>query len=401
MGTIWTVESAKKQPLPASVKRYAIGDGLVLSVHPSGRMLWERSARKSGNLVWLRFGVAENPKDPRDPEIISESKARVLNEEYLERKRQKVDFVHSTNESATYKEVCRLYLESKKPTIEEATQKNYRDCLNYLKAFNDVKWSYFSEAMVVKEFKRLIETKGRFSAKTAGNVFDNLKRLCSWTCNPLNNVPRKMLFENQTIGDLNLGIIETEHYPSVTNQSEYLELYRYIKRTWDEEKRISQAALLVLSHFPKRPKEVMNLKWEHIDFGSKWIVWPKDHEKIKFSYRRKYPISDWLFEFLKNLYDYRTDDVYVFSVRRRMPMTVSALSMELRKKYNGIHCPHGFRASFESITFELGYDKFCVDYVLGHVHKDPNKGAYLRINGDTRLDKRRETMNDWSKWLEQ
>lgn len=394
MKTTHTVQSIEVAPLPPHVKRWAIGGGLTLSVHPSGRMVYERSYREAGKLRWMCFGVHRPNTDPR---YITESKARVLNEEYLEKAALGITYIQQSS-NITVGEVFERYLQS----IEyESTSKNYRSLLDsHFGSLKGLKWTSIDDNIVEVAISKGVKERG-VSGKTAKEAFGVIKRVSKFTVPKSVDIPRKDLFPNITFHALGIKIGDTKHRVALTRPDEFKSLYAYLKDEWNKHHKMSVAALLIMAHFPKRPSEILNMKWEYIDLDAREIRFPARYEKIK-DWKLDYPISTWLANFIKELKEFKLHQSYVFCLRMEKPMTSSSLRMELLRDYANKHSPHGFRSSFRTIGMELNYNVLDMELMLGHTPDDQLNGAYQRIKGNlrARMDQRRELMESWSNWLE-
>lgn len=393
MGKVWAVGEVEVAKPETYIKRYAVGEGLVLAVHPSGRRLtWERSYTQDGKLRWLTFGVFK-PKD--DPRYISEIKARALNEEFKEKRTEGV-IIQPTESNLTLGTVIEKYLETIK---HPSTKQSYRSCLNSLKDLFNKKWQNINDNLIEKELSERVEDQS-ISLVAAKECFYAIRRVSRFSLLSRNNIPKITLFPHLKFSDLKFGKLETVNYPAITNEIEFKELYKAIKARWRGTEEISIAAILVLAHFPKRPSEIINMKWEYIDFENKEIRFPAAYEKVK-TWKLDYPMSDWLYDFLKKIPEVYKTNEYVFSVRQGKPITQQALRFSLKQLSEGKHSPHSFRASFRTIgEYLLKYDIHNMELTLGHKTKDPNKGAYRRGTERRNMEERREMMNSWSSWLE-
>lgn len=393
MGKTWQVKDVEVATPETYIKRFPVGEGLVLAVHPSGkRLTWERSYTQDGKLKWLTFGVFK-PKD--DPKYISEVKARALNEEFKEKRSEGI-IIQPTESNLTLEAVIEKYLETVK---HPSTKQSYKSCLGSIKGLFSKKWSSINDSLIEKELSERVEEES-ISLIAAKECFYAIRRVSRFSLLSRNNIPKITLFPHLKFSDLKFGKLETVNYPAITNEVDFKELYRSIKTRWQEKTEISIAAILVLAHFPKRPSEIINMKWEYIDFENREIRFPAAYEKVKV-WKLDYPMSDFLCDFLKKIPELYKSNDYVFSVRQGKPITQQALRLALKQISEGKHSPHSFRASFRTIgEYVLKFDNHDMELTLGHKAKDPNKGAYRRGTERRNMNERREMMNSWSSWLE-
>lgn len=383
-----------------------MGDGLVLTVHPSGRMVWERSTRVGGKLKWLNFGYAGQSdfakvKEPTE-DVIKEHTVKVKNDEYKEKKKLNID-VEADSKDLKFEDVVRIYL-TECERLEEATKANYKNKLKPLFGLNGVKWSYLNDALIIKELAKLKDAGKK--KETLRGVFENFKTMANWTLLPViqnkYNFPKIRLFDRISFNKIGFGDTEKSNFKAITDPIEFKIFYKKLKERYERTKQTSTAALILLCHFPKRPNEITRMQWDYINWEKKEIVFPKDYEKIHFPFVPIYPMSNWVVEFLKEYHDFRNSDTHLFMVSQGKPISSSALRMTIRDMgYGHLQDTHGLRASFSTINeYDLEQDHFSIEFTLGHKIKDSHKGAYKRVNGDTKISVRRDLMNNWSNWLE-
>jgi len=391
---VWTVRDVEVVERPPYVKRYPLGDGLVLAVYPSGRMVWQRSYQPPGaKLKWLTFGV-HAPSD--DPKFISEIKARSLNEEFREKKAEGTLITKLVDVNITLLEVFERYLE----TVDNpSTKAAYRSYIKPLKRFYETKWRLLNDEVIETELYERYKS-GEVSLVAVKEAFYNIRRVSRFSrLAKRNKIPALTLFADRSFSALNFGTLPYTNHPGIVNENDFRELYRHFKARWLERHEMSVAALLVLAHFPKRVGEILGIKWEYVDLQNKEISLPERYEKVK-KWKMDYPISDWMNSFLLELKEHKLSGDYAFMVRNGKPITAQALRYSLSKRYKGVHCPHGFRSSFRTIVGNiLKAEDVLIETQMGHEKRDAYNRRYE--NSRWRMDDRRVLANAWSAWLEE
>ena len=144
-----------------------------------------------------------------------------------------------------------------------------------------------------------------------------------------------------------------------------------------------------------------NLKWEYIDWDRKVIIFPKESMKAAHSDFRL-PLIDTLLEILEYFKPISGDKEYVFiSSKTNKQISENFLPYQYKKLgINGIHTPHGWRSSFQTIAAEKYKEhKFPFEVIESQLHhKIGGKvtQAYLRTDF---LDERRELLKWWEGFL--
>lgn len=389
-----TVKDIELLPTPSYVKRHPIGDGLVLAVHPSGRMVWQRSTRQGGKLQWITFGVH---KPRTDKDWISEQRARTLNEDFIEKRDLGIATTENIEAGITFGVAVQRYLKTFGED-QAVTKAGYIRDFKRLEKLYPIKWSLLNETAIEKAITEYVDGK-KDRLKNAERSFAAIIRLSNVSHTSVTTIPKKTLFLKKKFKDLGLGVGDRGNHPAIINGPDYKELYKKLLKEYEKDGRLSLAALIIIANFPKRPGEIAKMKWEHINFERKEIHFGKGHEKTK-SWEMIYPMSDYVSDFLYKMYETRMHETFVFCLRMNKPMTTSAFGMELRKHVvENTQSVHGMRASFRSIGLDLNYNIMDMELTLGHTFKDALKGAYERIRPQTRLAQRRKLANDWSKYL--
>jgi integrase len=163
---------------------------------------------------------------------------------------------------------------------------------------------------------------------------------------------------------------------------------------------ISSKALQFLILTGVRSGSVRLAEWSEIDFAKKlWII-PAGHTKARKEHR--VPLQPQALKLLKSLPKLAGSQIIFPSVKGG-PLSDMALSQLMR----GMHergdflseaVPHGFRSTFRDWAAEqTNYPDELRKIASMHTVSDAVKAAYERTD---LLDKRRELMNEWAKFLD-
>ena len=175
------------------------------------------------------------------------------------------------------------------------------------------------------------------------------------------------------------------------------EIYQSIKSIDNQEIRYK---LLFQALTALRTVGLYRLKWEYIDFNKRVIIYPVNTYKGN-QEPFKLPLTNTLVEILEFMKILKCGD-YVFIDSKTKEVSFSSL---MSKHYRDLgindHTPHGWRASFASISMEFIKEHskgfLVIESQLAHKIGSRITQAYFRSNF---LDERRELMRWWESLLE-
>jgi len=169
---------------------------------------------------------------------------------------------------------------------------------------------------------------------------------------------------------------------------------------------ISARALEFLIYSGFRSGSVRLAQWVDIDFEDK--VWNVPANETKTKVEHRVPLSPQAIKFLQNLRSkQKAAGVYsqfIFPSPKGRPLSDMALSeimrgMLERGEMKDKAVPHGFRSTFRTwLAEQTHYPEEIRKAANGHKVSDAIVKAYERTDF---FDKRRELMNDWSKFLDE
>lgn len=148
-----------------------------------------------------------------------------------------------------------------------------------------------------------------------------------------------------------------------------------------------------------RTAELIEAKWEEIDFDNKqWVI---PGSRMKMGHDHIVPLSDQALSLFIEQKEVTGKWEWVFpnQVRPKKPMSNNTILMALnRMGYKGMHTGHGFRAlAMSTIKENLGYRHEVVDRQLAHGHKDKIAAAYDRAQF---LPERKKMMQHWADYVD-
>lgn len=159
---------------------------------------------------------------------------------------------------------------------------------------------------------------------------------------------------------------------------------------------LTRLALRFLALTAVRPVEVSSAEWAEID-GALWRIpgW-----RMKMKRDHLVPLCRQALEVLEAArpFSHRTPYVFISATSIRKPMSENALNVMLRRAgMQGVHVPHGWRATFSTLMNEqFPADRLVIDLMLAHAAKGEVEAAYNRAE---HLDRRRELIQIWADML--
>jgi integrase len=191
-------------------------------------------------------------------------------------------------------------------------------------------------------------------------------------------------------------IQKKEHHPAVP----YQKIGDFMSKLRSNSS-LSAKALEFLILTAVRSGSVRNAEWSEIDFDNAlWII-PAEHTKARQEHR--VPLQPQAIRLLKSLPQLAGTQL-IFPSRSSKALSDMAFSqlmrgMRDRGELTVEAVPHGFRSTFRDWAAEqTAYADEIRKAASGHAVGDSVKQAYQRTD---LLDKRRNLMNDWAKYLDQ
>lgn len=177
----------------------------------------------------------------------------------------------------------------------------------------------------------------------------------------------------------------------------YADVPAFVKRLRASEA-MSAKAMDFLILTAARSGEVLGAKWSEIDLNEK--VWTVPADRMKAGVLHRVPLTDAAVAILKRLYEARVSD-YVFPGESKrpvdVPLSVMAMTMQMRRMEVGQFTPHGFRSAFRDWAGDqTSFPREVAEAALAHKVGDAVENAYRRSDA---LEKRRKLMSAWSNYL--
>ncbi|BCH12108.1 integrase [Mesorhizobium sp. 131-3-5] len=147
-----------------------------------------------------------------------------------------------------------------------------------------------------------------------------------------------------------------------------------------------------------RSGEVLGMKWGEVDLQEK--LWTVPAARMKARKVHRVPLTDAAMAILKPLSEASVSD-YVFPGESKrglsVPLSVMAMTMQMRRMEVGQYTPHGFRSAFRDWAGDqTSFPREVVEAALAHKVGDAVENAYRRSDA---LEKRRKLMAAWANYL--
>jgi len=321
----------------------------------------------------------------------------------LHKKQQREELIRQQNKMRVT-DLIDEYLEIKKNNVSEARFKK-----NYVGTFNNYVIPYIGKKYIDEinedEILALVKKVPKIKLKNAtrsGNKTYKAKEVLSIIKNLFEYAFRNKYLKHNPISLIDLDIILPKHIEkhmeAITDEDELKQLYKTIV---DINNPITSKILQFQALTLLRNGNMRNLKWEYIDWNKKIIFFPKESMKAAHSDFRL-SLTDTLLEILEYFKPFSGDKEYVFiSSKTNKQISENFLPFQYKKLgYQGIHTPHGWRSSFQTIAAEKYKEhKFPFEVIEAQLHhKIGNKvtRAYLRTDF---LDERRKLLKWWEGFL--
>jgi integrase len=366
-----TTTKINRLKTPCKIERHVDSDGLYLELSPAGSKRW-RYRYKNYAGAWTMKGLGAYPE-------VSLERARELRDELKTIAEYKpVTFDEAAFEWLDYKG----YSSSKNKQIVQRRIESY-----LLPKLGGMPVSQIRPRDILPILKQ-IEARGYLElARRVQNIASQIFKygVQNLYCETNPAAPLQGCTKQPRV----------QHMAAITEETAFADLLYRINHA----EHLMPSVKLCLQVAPfvfLRSESIRMARPEHIDFGKKlWII-PKD----KMGREHWVPLPKPAINLLEVAVD-QSDGTYLFNGSRpHRPLSENTLNIALRSLGvdKDTHVFHGFRSSFSTLAREhcrLAGD--LIELQLGHVERNQIKAAYDRSQ---RLEERRELMDAWSNYLE-
>jgi integrase len=196
------------------------------------------------------------------------------------------------------------------------------------------------------------------------------------------------------------------HPPRSTSHPAIIEPVKFgalLRAIWRYPHQGTRTALQLIALTFQRPHMVRAMRWEDINWQEE--RWELSAEQMKgaadVANDHIVPLSAQALQLLRDWYAICDRGSLVFPARGHVdkPLSPQAMSQALNALgYAGVHVPHGFRASANTLLLErLGYLQKTIDLQLAHIEENQVRRAYDRT---AFLDSRVAMMQAWADYCD-
>lgn len=390
--TATQVQNAK--PKEAAYKLFD-GGGLFLQVTPAGGKHWKMKYRQSnGKEGLLSFGAypavsLEQARRKRDEARTQKAAGHDPGEV---KRQEKADMQSLAKNS--FRAVADAWMELASAKVTPQTMRNYRMVINtYLmpslgnRHIKDIKPSEFLEAMREIE-KRDIAATCKKACQLCSQIMQYAIALGLVEIDPIPSI--RILLKPHRV----------KHRAAILDPLELGKLLLKIDTYGDEKGYyVVKYALQIMPYIFVRTAELINAKWNDIDFDS--CEWRYTVNKTNTPHI--VPLAPQVIAILKKLHVGTGNGELLFPNMRDYNNTISEVTMIGALRRMG-YTPqemsiHGFRATARTLLDEVLRERYdLIEHQLAHTVRDPNGRAYNRTQ---HLEERKRMMERWADYLDE
>lgn len=369
--------------------RHADGGGLYLVVDKSGAKRWVFLFRHNGKTKEMGLGGILSVPLARARELAQAARSAVADglNPIAERDRER--------DVPTFGEVADELIESLKHEWRNEKHKAQWSMTlrEYAKPLRPMPVDTITTADVIKVLKPIWQTKPETASRVRGRIervldaakargLRNGENPASWRGHLSLLLPKRQ--------KLSRG-----HHAAMP----YSELPHFVARL-RENGAVSALALEFTILTASRTGETLGARWDEIDFDKR--IWTVPASRMKGGRPHRVPLIERSVAILQAVATLQTTKTLIAPVfpgtRAGSPLSNMSMQMMLRRLVGNDVTVHGFRSCFRDwVGEETSFQREVAEAALAHVVGDATERAYRR--GDA-LDKRRELMEAWGRFLE-
>ena len=349
---VTALSDTKIKSLKAQDKDYTISDGqdLYILVKTNGCRLWiyRYTSPTTQKIRKTSFG--------NYPQTTLKT-ARAKRDEYINLVNQGIDPLEDKaktiqdikiKESSNFKVIADEWLDFESKRTMESTHRRK------VATFKNDIYPYFARKSINdithQEIIKIVELKTKKGIEASNKLYRQLgtvwkyaitKGLCKY--NPFNDFIKDMIIPKN----------ETQHFAKVTNEDILKDLVNGIYRY--DGHHSTRAMLRFVLHMPLRATNLVNLKWEYIDFDECSLTIPRKLMKTKNINLPdfKMPLTNEVIKILKDIAQYTSHQEFVFLGTKGTPIHPNSPNMGLKRMGfidDRKQTLHSFRGTFRSLV---------------------------------------------------
>lgn len=396
------LSDSKIKTLKPTEKMYRILDAerLYIEVRPSGKKIWRFKYTLNGKEGTISFGeypsvsLADARKRKEDAKALL---AKGINP--VEDRNQKEEEKRAATNNS-FKAVTEEFIKEKMKYKSEGYIDRFKGAMerDIYKIIGNKPIKGVNSADVLQIMKNTMERIKKQDNFATGEAAANLNRRF------IGLVMRYAIVTLRTDTDPTYAVKEAIESPQVEHARPLEPHERTTLRTNIDTYKGSSTvrnATLTLLYSMLRTIEVRKMEWPFVQFDDRIIKFPRSSRRrrqersMKMDRVHIVPMSDQLYEILKDQYAITKGQKYVFASPQKRDCMISRTTLNKMLTYIGLNdvTAHDFRATASTLLYEKGYEEAWIEKQLAHAEQNRTKASY---DHSQHLDARRKMMQDWA-----
>ncbi|MEI5699727.1 integrase arm-type DNA-binding domain-containing protein [Acinetobacter baumannii] len=396
------LSDSKIKTLKPTEKMYRILDAerLYIEVRPSGKKIWRFKYTLNGKEGTISFGeypsvsLADARKRKEDAKALL---AKGINP--VEDRNQKEEEKRAATNNS-FKAITEEFIKEKMKYKSEGYVDRFKGAMerDIYKIIGNKPIKEVNSADVLQIMKNTMERIKKQDNFATGEAAANLNRRF------IGLVMRYAIVTLRTDTDPTYAVKEAIESPQVEHARPLEPHERTTLRTNIDTYKGSSTvrnATLTLLYSMLRTIEVRKMEWPFVNFDDRIIKFPRSSRRrrqersMKMDRVHIVPMSDQLYEILKDQYAITKGQKYVFASPQKRDCMISRTTLNKMLTYIGLNdvTAHDFRATASTLLYEKGYEEAWIERQLAHAESNKTKASY---DHSQHLDARRKMMQDWA-----
>ncbi|MDT1909632.1 tyrosine-type recombinase/integrase [Acinetobacter baumannii] len=396
------LSDSKIKTLKPTDKMYRILDAerLYIEVRPSGKKIWRFKYTLNGKEGTISFGeypsvsLADARKRKEDAKALL---AKGINP--VEDRNQKAEEKRAATNNS-FKAITEEFIKEKMKYKSEGYVDRFKGAMerDIYKIIGNKPIKEVNSADVLQIMKNTMERIKKQDNFATGEAAANLNRRF------IGLVMRYAIVTLRTDTDPTYAVKEAIESPQVEHARPLEPHERTTLRTNIDSYRGSSTvrnATLTLLYSMLRTIEVRKMEWPFVHFDDRIIKFPRSSRRrrqersMKMDRVHIVPMSDQLYEILKDQYAITKGQKYVFASPQKRDCMISRTTLNKMLMYIGLRevTAHDFRATASTLLYEKGYEEAWIEKQLAHAEQNRTKASY---DHSQHLEARRKMMQDWA-----
>jgi len=396
------LSDSKLKILKPTEKMYRILDAerLYIEVRPSGKKIWRFKYTLNGKEGTISFGeypsvsLAEARKKKEEAKILL---AKGINP--VEDRNQKEEEKRAATNNS-FKAITEEFIQEQMKYKSESYVDRFKGAMvrDIYKIIGNKPIKEVNSADVLQIMKNTMERIKKQDNFATGEAAANLNRRF------IGLVMRYAIVTLRTDTDPTYAVKEAIETPQVEHARSLEPHERTMLRknidAYGGSSTVRNAGLAML-YSMLRTIEVRKMEWPFVNFEDRLIKFPRSSRRRKQERTMKMdrvhivPMSDQLYDLLKDQYAITKGQKYVFASPQKRDCMISRATLNKMLSYIGLNdvTAHDFRATASTLLYEKGYEEAWIERQLAHAESNKTKASY---DHSQHLEARRKMMQDWA-----